>query len=309
MSIFNINKKENSTETHDRVIIYKGELEYISRCILDYPNIETGGNLFGFYTTFRIPVIQYVLGPGEHSEHNPTHFKQDEEFFNLNADMLINEHALHHIGTWHSHHKLGIDHPSGGDANSIIYGMKEDGLEAFLLVIGNIGKNGTSANAYSFSLQNKNYRHSRWVVLNEESPIRQQFDKKHRDSIYVPHAENAIMQKIESVPLYGEEAKKISYLKGYWLNDEANKTELKFIMDYFKKKNNKISMFLQEKDKTLKINVEDVNDEIVFPYKFPKVPPVVSRNGKVWSGSPWKKDGSISEMFINFYEGKDQYDR
>jgi len=303
-------KNENSTGIPDRVIIYKGELEYISRCIMDYPNIETGGNLFGFYTTFRIPVIHYVLGPGKQSEHNPTHFRQDETFFNINADMLIKEHALHHIGTWHSHHELGIDHPSGGDANSIIYGMKEDGLESFLLVIGNIDKKGTSANAYSFSLPRRNYRPSRWVVLNEESPIRKQFDKKHRDIIHIPRAGNANMHQIESVPLYGEAAKKISYSKGYWLNDESNKAELKEIIRYLKNNYNNVSMYLQEEDKTLKIIIKDrKNCEIVFPNAFPKVPPIIHCNGKVLTGSEWKNSGSISQMFINYINRENQYDR
>jgi len=309
MSIFG-KKNENSTETPDRVIIYKGELEYMSRCILDYPNIETGGNLFGFYTTYRIPVIHYVLGPGKNSEHNPTHFKQDETFFNVNADMLIKDHALHHIGTWHSHHKLGIDHPSGGDANSIMYGMKEDGLDAFLLVIGNINKKGTSANAYSFSLSNRNYRPSRWVVLNEESPIRQQFDKKHKDITYVPHTGNAVMQQIESIPLYGDVVKKISYSKGYWLNNEANKAELKEIIRYLKENYKNVSMYLQEEDKTLKIIIKDKkNYEIVFPNTFPKVPPVINCNGKVRADSEWKNVGSISQMFINYYNMENQYDK
>lgn len=31
-------------------IVYQSELDYISRCILDYPQIETGGQLFGFYS-------------------------------------------------------------------------------------------------------------------------------------------------------------------------------------------------------------------------------------------------------------------
>jgi hypothetical protein len=303
-------KQENPIETPDRVIIYKGELEYISRCILDYPDIETGGNFFGFYTTFRIPVIQYVLGPGKHSEHDPTHFKQDEAFFNVNADTLIKEHALHHIGTWHSHHKLGIDHPSGGDVNSISNGMKRDGLESFLLVIGNIDKAGTYANPYYFSLPNRNYRPVHWVVLDGESPIRQQFDKKHKDIIHVPHAGNAMMHRIESFPLYGDAAKKVSYSKGYWLNNEANKAELKIIISYLKKSYKKVSLYFQEDDQTLKISIEDLdNCEIVFPNGFPKVPPLVHCNDKVLADSGWKKSGTIAQRFVEYFEGRNRHDR
>lgn len=33
--------------SNNDVIIYQSELDYISRCILDFKNIETGGQLFG----------------------------------------------------------------------------------------------------------------------------------------------------------------------------------------------------------------------------------------------------------------------
>lgn len=34
----------------DTVLVYQSELDYLSRCILDYPHIETGGQLFGYWT-------------------------------------------------------------------------------------------------------------------------------------------------------------------------------------------------------------------------------------------------------------------
>jgi len=307
MNIFK-KKHTDSIEVPNRVITYRGELEYISRCILDYPNIETGGNLFGFYTTFRIPVIQYVLGPGKHSEHNYTRFRQDEAFFNINADMLIKEHALHHIGTWHSHHKLEIDHPSGGDADSMFYGMKADGLDTFLLVIGNYHeRKTTTTNAYRFSLSNKNYLHCQWVILDEESPIRLQFDKKHQDIIHIPQTSITTMPQIQSVPLYGERMEKISYSDGYWLNDNANKSELKIIIDYLKNKYSSVSFYLQEEDQTLKIIIQNIdNYTIIFPYLFPKVPPVIHCNNQICDSSDWEKIGSISQMFINYFRKKEK---
>ncbi|MCL2295068.1 MAG: Mov34/MPN/PAD-1 family protein [Spirochaetes bacterium] len=295
----------NSSNTPDRVIIYKGELEYISRCILDYPNLETGGNLFGFYTTFRIPVIQYVLGPGENSVRSTTHFIQDNVFFNTNADMLINDHALHHIGTWHSHHKLAIDQPSGGDVNSMFDGMRADGLENFLLVIGNNYQRETSANAYRFCLQSKRYQHCHWVILDGDSPIRNQFDKKHRSIVHIPRTNVAMMQQVKSVPLCGEAEKKVSYSKGYWLNDDSNKIELKNIADYLKNKYKNVSFFLQEEDQTLKATISDNdNYSIVFPLEFPKVPPIIHQNNKLISNSGWDKTGLISQMFINYFNKK-----
>jgi len=305
--------QNNSANTikPDRVIIYKGELEYISRCILDYPNLETGGNLFGFYTTFRIPVIHYVLGPGENSVRSSTHFRQDEAFFNASADMLIKEHALHHIGTWHSHHRLEITQPSGGDSRSMLDGMRADGLKSFLLVVGNLHRDGTSANAYRFSVEHKNYTHCPWVILDEESPIRLQFDRKHRGIIHTPRTSTAKMTQLQCVPLVGELLKKVSYSEGYWLNDNSSKTELKAIVDFLKNKYNNVSFYLQEEDQTLKIIIQDSNHyDIVFPYGFPKIPPVIYCNNKKLDNSGWGKNGSISQTFVSYFIKKEKnYDK
>ena len=55
-------------------IIYKSELDYISRCILDCTNIETGGQLFGFWTAEGVPVVLYAIGPGPHANHQSAFF-------------------------------------------------------------------------------------------------------------------------------------------------------------------------------------------------------------------------------------------
>jgi hypothetical protein len=53
-------KLSNLYPIKSKAIIYQSELDYISRCVLDYPNIETGGDLFGFWTYSGFPVIQYA---------------------------------------------------------------------------------------------------------------------------------------------------------------------------------------------------------------------------------------------------------
>lgn len=35
------------------------------------------------------------------------------------GDILNSDYGLQHIGEWHSHHRLGLDHPSGHDAQTI----------------------------------------------------------------------------------------------------------------------------------------------------------------------------------------------
>ena len=86
---------------------------------------------------------------------------------------------------------------------------------------------------------------------------------------------------------------------------------MKSIINYLKKNhNNNVSMFLQDEDKTLKIIINDgKNYEIVFPNAFPNVPPVIQCNGKFWDDSGWEKNGSISQMFIEYFRRGNQYDR
>ena len=52
---------------HGGVYIYRGELDFMARTILDSPHMETGGNLFGYWTPSGDAVIMYVLGPGRKS--------------------------------------------------------------------------------------------------------------------------------------------------------------------------------------------------------------------------------------------------
>ncbi|MDR1582666.1 MAG: hypothetical protein LBS55_05315 [Prevotellaceae bacterium] len=298
------NQNVRTNDIPDKVIIYRGELEYISRCILDYPNIETGGNLFGFWTPFGIPVIQYVVGTGNNAIHNYTSFIQDYDFFDRNADCLIQEHALHHIGTWHSHHQLSIDVPSGGDANSVFDVIRQYALKSFLLVIGNYYRGETTANVYRFFAEQNNYQHCRWIILEGESPIRQQFDKAHPNLIHIPNAKIARLCPIQSAKLIENNSvtPKVFYPEGYWLNDNSGMIEFKGILEYLKSAYKKVSI-LQLEDKTVKITVKDTNSfDIEFPLNFPGNPPVIHYNGNIlYNSAPkWELSESVSKSVINY---------
>jgi len=102
-------------------MIYQGELDYISRCILDYPNIETGGQLFGFWTAAGTPVVLYAIGPGPRANHQVAFFNQDIEYLTRIGSILTTKFGLQHIGEWHSHHQLGLAQPSGHDAATLVH--------------------------------------------------------------------------------------------------------------------------------------------------------------------------------------------
>ena len=93
---------ENPNRPSQTAIIYQSELDYISRCILDYPNIETGGQLFGFWTSMGTPVVAYAIGPGRYSKHNPTSFVQDQAYLHNVGIELHKRYRLQHIGEWNT---------------------------------------------------------------------------------------------------------------------------------------------------------------------------------------------------------------
>lgn len=140
----------DATRPSPIAIIYKSELDIISRFILDYPNIETGGQLFGYWTATGTPVVCYVIGPGRHASHKPTSFVQDWDYLEHVGAELNERYRLQHIGEWHSHHQLGLAHPSGGDVNTMSFGVGKPGFPRMLLCIGNCTTRTTTVNAFNF---------------------------------------------------------------------------------------------------------------------------------------------------------------
>ena len=122
-------------------IIYRSEMDYISRCIHDYPNIETGGQLFGYLTENGSPVVCYAIGPGMNANHQSAFFNQDTEYLQSTYNELNRRYGLRYIGEWHSHHQLGLAKPSGHDASTIVHGIRRSNFRHFLLCIGNCDNN------------------------------------------------------------------------------------------------------------------------------------------------------------------------
>ena len=304
--------KNNYLDAHNdndgKIIIYKSELDYLSKCILESPQIETGGNLFGLWTTFGIPFIQYVVGPGKNAEHHHAHFRQDFDFLDKNADFLVKEHALHHIGTWHSHHSLDLDHPSNGDTHSTLSGMRECHLKSFILLIGNYRHGKSTVNAFRYYDDGSCIR-LKWVILDGESPVRHIYDKIHPAVVYVPKGEPCMMA-LEQTSLTGNN--KVStqvpaFDADYWLSIKENKKEFAIIVKYLKTIFENVNVF-QLDSSTVEVKMIDAKDvyKFVFDKTFPSSPPklLVQRKNEIkFKSMPnWNIEGkSISEAFIHFY--------
>lgn len=247
--------RRKTKSTNYKVIIYQSELDYLSKCILESPYVETGGNLFGLTTPFGIPFIQYVVGPGPHAQHHREHFRQDYDFLDKTADCLVEEHALHHIGSWHSHHTLGLTVPSGGDSRSTIEGIQECGLHHFILIIGNIENGSSSVRPYLYNAEGR-CELLQWVVLPNISPIRTVFDSSHQEFVYIPSGianmnPLDVCSLIENKP---QQSKNIDYPDGYWLQDKENRITFSQIIKTLNADFDNVKIF-QTEDKTIEIQL------------------------------------------------------
>ena len=279
-----------------KAIIYKGELDFIARCVMDYPDIETGGDLFGFWTHSGYPSIQYVIGPGPKSNRHATAFYQDKEYLIEIGRLLREKYALQHIGEWHSHHKLGLAEPSGGDKNTIYRAIEKYGLRNFFLTICNIESKDVKINGFYFSANKNDHDHSQWVILDNESPLRKEFDNNHKDLIYKPKEKKVDYIAQPSTTLEGvivEQEKEIAkFPEGSWMNTKDGKEQLKNITEVLKKQFDDVKIF-QTDDKKIKLEVDANNKNfvIIFPHDFPKSKPEI--------GFLHKRDGSILKQLYN----------
>lgn len=244
---------------YSRLFIYESELDYISRCILDYPNIETGGNLFGHYTKNGIPIIEYVIGPGEDAIHEKTKFKQGEKYLKAIYGYVSEAFALSEIGAWHSHHQLALPHPSSGDVCTVINGLKESNLEEFIILIGGFTPTETPINAFVFNNNPKTpYKSLEWHILKGVSPFRERVDKFYPDVLLHPKTTRGKYEKKEYQV----------FEKQHWLSDKSNIEELKVIVSFIKQKTDNVKILHPEGSIIIAIHCLNQNINIIFPDTF-----------------------------------------
>lgn len=154
-------------------MIYQSEMDFISRWMLDCPHRETGGELFGFWTAAGVPVVLYAIGPGPKVRHQAMFFNQDIDYLTSVGRLLRRRYGLNHIGEWHSHHRLGLAHPSTHDAATMSSSVEGLGLGRFLMGLGNIVEDRTVFNAFEF-VQGCGAQYSQlpWEIKAGISPFR-----------------------------------------------------------------------------------------------------------------------------------------
>ena len=128
----------NFTANDLKVYMFEEDIAMVQKLVLLYPDVETGGDLFGLWTTEGDAVLHIVLGPGKNCSRTDVSFNQDIPYLQRNGELLTENYMLGHIGEWHSHHQLRLFKPSHGDSSTVIRHFPRGAVYGFLLIIANI---------------------------------------------------------------------------------------------------------------------------------------------------------------------------
>ena len=290
----------------DYVLTNSREIDVLSRYILDYPHIETGGQLFGYWTYDEKPVILFVLGPGTNAGHYNTFFMQDIPYLKDCAKLLKQKYGLDHVGEWHSHHQLGLARPSGHDANNITSNMRKLGYRKFLLCIGTCTDTSSMINAFMFDSSKPNYQSIPWKIKEIESPFRTIIEQNN-DLTFLPPK----IKKGNMVALFEADGvtnrKKPIYDDTYWLKKEGSSLVFKSLIDGLKESYSHYE-FEPSIDGNHQVHIEvyfngDLQEDIHFPMGFPYKAPIIKSRRNVTSleNCDWCYTGNIYESFLTFY--------
>ena len=144
-----------------KVYMFEEDIAMVQKLVLLYPDVETGGDLFGLWTTEGDAVLHIVLGPGKNCSRTDVSFNQDIPYLQRNGELLTENYMLGHIGEWHSHHQLRLFKPSHGDSSTVIRHFPRGAVYGFLLIIANIvAPNEVKLSPYLYT-ENSTFTYSR----------------------------------------------------------------------------------------------------------------------------------------------------
>ena len=128
----------NFTANDLKVYMFEEDIAMVQKLVLLYPDVETGGDLFGLWTTEGDAVLHIVLGPGKNCSRTDVSFNQDIPYLQRNGELLTENYMLVHIGEWQSYYQQRLFKPRHGDSSTVIRYFPRGAVYGFLLIIANI---------------------------------------------------------------------------------------------------------------------------------------------------------------------------
>lgn len=112
-----INRRSKPQAPRGFLVTWESELRAIAAEASAW-SIETGGDLFGRW--HDVPTILLATKAGPAAQRDHAHFRLDVDYLRQLSEIMASDWALRYFGDWHSHHKLGLSAPSGGDRRRIV---------------------------------------------------------------------------------------------------------------------------------------------------------------------------------------------
>ena len=136
----------------DFCVIYESEMEAMRSVVSRYPNCECGGLLFGHITRSGAMAIDLVTESGGNSMHGQCNFRPDLVSDAKVADKMINAYAIEELGSFHSHHHLGLSRPSGGDVEMVnrLWSALPPSVKRYIMIIATIDNGKVNLSPYLF---------------------------------------------------------------------------------------------------------------------------------------------------------------
>lgn len=277
-----------------KVLIYTDEADRVAQLTMQYPRIETGGDLFGYWTHSGSPVISFVIGPGRRSRHNLTSFYQDEEYLHAAGIDLYDRHGLQHIGEWHSHHRLALNEPSEGDIGTVRSGMTQKDWRRFVLLITTINSGAAPVfqNYFLFTDNDGVPAPLRILPLPGASPFRTSgHDSREEDSDRSGHVSwragpftPGTLQRPEDV------------FQGAWFTSAEGKSMLVRAARQFGRAGISCRMIPTPDGRSLKLVLPDAT--IVLGAQFPHEPPQWLGEQHPRASDPWSPSADLLDWYM-----------
>ncbi|XP_031566102.1 glutamic acid-rich protein-like, partial [Actinia tenebrosa] len=236
------------------VLMYESEYRQIQAWVDKYQHLETGGDLFGLWKDDHTPVVQLVLGPGKQCRRTGVSFYQDIDYLERLGNVLTNKEGLCHIGEWHSHHKLGLLRPSGGDENTVWTNMKRYGIHRFFLFIATIGSSSYNVNIGCFLFEiNPNTMRREPVLKGEIELIGNE-----------PEDLSPFRKSVEDYLANGAESQNSPQALERFKSTGKRSSDSDFVLDHKKKKVTRKIPIDQEMEESNNVNNQEIKSENVI---------------------------------------------
>lgn len=249
----------------NRVFIHQGTLEYIAQCMSDYPEIETGGDLFGTYLPSGEMIIQTAIGSGPNAYRSAAFYKQDKNFLNEVGRLLYLKYGIHHLANWHKH-PASLTTPSDHDSNTMFKAIKNYQLKQFLLVIGVIQNKESIINGFMYSGDDTKEPVD-WVILPGISPIEELMNRDFPKNLrYIPKTKKARLGELSTQPIERIEStyEAISCDESVFYNSEDGLEILHSIYNGLLKCVDQESIKMMQMENSLDFEVTDGKSELTI---------------------------------------------